>query len=81
MIMIVFTLGDIICAQYSQDHNWYRAKCINAFSPSKPDVVPNLNNALPVEILYIDYGNSEWVPLTRYMFISNHFIVQVKGIR
>eukprot|EP00111_Clytia_hemisphaerica_P005366 TCONS_00015509-protein len=55
--------GDIVCARYTQDHNWYRAQCVSAFCPKNPGVVPNYNNSLPVEVLYIDYGNSEWIPL------------------
>lgn len=61
-------IGDLICALYNQDHNWYRAQCISGFYPANPDTVPNYNNGLPVEVIYIDYGNSEWVPLSRYLF-------------
>ena len=65
VLCFVMIIGDLICAQFSQDRNWYRAQCINAFCPKSPETVPNYNNSLPIEIMYIDYGNSEWVPLSR----------------
>lgn len=57
--------GDMVCAQFTTDHQWYRACIKTAYSPSNPNVVPTLENGLCVEVQYIDYGNNEWLPLSR----------------
>ncbi|KAF9352123.1 hypothetical protein BGX34_000166 [Mortierella sp. NVP85] len=46
--------NEIISAQYSKDNGWYRAK-----------VVRNIPETKSVEVLYVDYGNSETIPLSR----------------
>ena len=57
--------GDVCCAQFTMDNKWYRARVVTAFSPAHPQVEPTLDNGLCVELVYIDYGNSEWLPLGR----------------
>lgn len=66
------SLGDMCCAQFTIDNQWYRACIKTAYSPAQPNVVPTLENNLCVEVQYIDYGNSEWLPLSRWIwsFIS-----------
>lgn len=57
--------GDMCCAQFTTDNQWYRARIKTAYSPAHPNTVPTLENNLCVEVQYIDYGNSEWLPLSR----------------
>ena len=60
-----FVLGDMVCAQFTTDNQWYRACVKTAYSPASPNTVPTLENGLCVEVQYVDYGNSEWLPLSR----------------
>jgi len=66
--------GQLVCAQFMVDNMWYRARVINAVSPNSPDKVPTWQNGLTVEVLYIDYGNSEWLPLNRLRQLKNEFL-------
>eukprot|EP01111_Echinosteliopsis_oligospora_P009258 TRINITY_DN2685_c0_g2_i5.p1 TRINITY_DN2685_c0_g2~~TRINITY_DN2685_c0_g2_i5.p1 ORF type:complete len:1028 (-),score=381.77 TRINITY_DN2685_c0_g2_i5:46-3129(-) len=45
-------VGDIVRAQFSEDKQWYRAKVTSVFGDS-------------ASVLYIDYGNSEKLPLNK----------------
>ena len=67
LLMFLFLLlsGDMCCAQFTTDNQWYRARIKTAYSPAHPNTVPTLENNLCVEVQYIDYGNSEWLPLSR----------------
>ncbi len=65
--LFVFFPDDLVCAQYMGDNNWYRAKVIAAMSKQQPDVTPTWENGLPVEVHYLDYGNTECIPLARYV--------------
>ncbi|GAB1609944.1 finger 17 isoform X2 [Argonauta hians] len=62
----IFTVNrdDYVFAQYSQDNDWYRArvKKVNAVLHETNTLFNNL-----VEVLYIDYGNSEILPLTKLL--------------
>ncbi|KAF9425874.1 hypothetical protein BGZ76_003048 [Entomortierella beljakovae] len=46
--------NELVSAKFTEDNCWYRAKVIRNVAESKS-----------VEVLYVDYGNSETVPLTR----------------
>lgn len=67
-------LGDMVCAQFTSDNQWYRACIKTAYSPASPNVLPTLENALCVEVQYIDYGNSEWLPLSRLRKMKSEFL-------
>ncbi|CAG8709870.1 438_t:CDS:1, partial [Ambispora leptoticha] len=55
--------GEIVSAQFTQDDQWYRAK-IKKYLPEKKTV----------EVIYIDYGNSETIPLSRVRPIPPNFL-------
>lgn len=59
----------LVCGQFMADNMWYRARVINAVCPTYPDKIPTWQNGLTVEVLYIDYGNSEWLPLNRLVVL------------
>ena len=67
ILIFLFLLlsGHMCCAQFTTDNQWYRARIKTAYSPAHPNTVPTLENNLCVEVQYIDYGNSEWLPLSR----------------
>lgn len=66
--------GDMCCAQFTTDNQWYRARIKMAYSPAHPNTVPTLENNLCVEVQYIDYGNSEWLPLSRLRKMKAEFL-------
>ncbi|NWV02947.1 TDRD1 protein, partial [Ptilonorhynchus violaceus] len=54
--------GDPCCAFYSEDDNWYRA------------VVQNVTSDGRVRVSFVDYGNTEEVPLDKIRQISSSFL-------
>ncbi|XP_058698038.1 tudor domain-containing protein 1 [Poecile atricapillus] len=54
--------GDPCCAFYSEDGNWYRA------------VVQNVTSDGIVRVSFVDYGNTEEVPLDNIRQISSSFL-------
>ncbi|XP_039927651.1 tudor domain-containing protein 1 isoform X2 [Hirundo rustica] len=54
--------GDPCCAFYTEDGNWYRA------------VVQNITSDGSVRVSFVDYGNSEEVPLDNIRQISPSFL-------
>nr|XP_054750958.1 uncharacterized protein LOC129256801 isoform X1 [Lytechinus pictus] len=46
----LLALGEIVCAQFSKDDYWYRARVV--------DVDAEANT---VQVFYLDYGNCEWL--------------------
>ncbi|CAH1757498.1 4726_t:CDS:10 [Entrophospora sp. SA101] len=54
--------GEIVSAQFTNDNQWYRAK-----------IRKQLNESKSVEVVYIDYGNSETLPLSRIRSIPDDF--------
>lgn len=66
--------GQLFIAQFLSDNNWYRACITNKWCPDKADVEPTWSNGLTVEVMYIDYGNKERVPLTRLRQIPEKFL-------
>jgi staphylococcal nuclease domain-containing protein 1 len=54
--------GEIVSAKYTEDNQWYRAK-----------VVRNVPESKSVEVIYVDYGNSETLPLTRVVPLPSQF--------
>ncbi|KXJ22761.1 RING finger protein 17 [Exaiptasia diaphana] len=67
-------VGDVVCAQFSVDNHWYRARIMSVYSPSHPNTLPTIDNKLSVQVLYMDYGNSEWVPLIRLRNVPTKFL-------
>ena len=53
------------CSQFTVDNQWYRARVVNVLSASNSTRYPTLENGLCVEVTYIDYGNNEWIPVSR----------------
>ncbi|XP_024865763.1 tudor domain-containing protein 1 isoform X1 [Kryptolebias marmoratus] len=53
--------GAACCAQFSADHNWYRAVVLGVGENK-------------VSVLYADYGNSEIVPFSRVLPIPAHLL-------
>ncbi|NWT54132.1 TDRD1 protein, partial [Erythrocercus mccallii] len=54
--------GDPCCAFYSEDGNWYRG------------VVQNVTSDGSVRVSFVDYGNTEEVPLDKIRQISSSFL-------
>ena len=53
-------------ALYSQDKQWYRARIKNVILTTDNDEI----GAVKVEVIYIDYGNSEVIGLDRYVMVE-----------
>ncbi|OJD35090.1 nuclease domain-containing protein 1 [Diplodia corticola] len=61
--------GDFVSAKFTEDDEWYRAK-----------IRRNDREAKKVEVLYIDYGNSETIPYSRLRPLDAKFSTQsLKG--
>ena len=63
-------------AQFNNDSRWYRARVLT-FEVNEEDPLQS-----QVEVMYVDYGNSEIIPLSRSVcsemcFIMNHATVNV----
>ncbi|XP_061857202.1 tudor domain-containing protein 1 [Colius striatus] len=54
-------LGEACCARFSGDGCWYRALVLKA-------------SQSVVEVLYVDYGNTETVPLSRVLPITDSYL-------
>ena len=50
-------IDDLVLAMFTQDKKWYRARVLKVTEAASSPVV---------EVLYIDYGNTESVPMTKY---------------
>lgn len=66
--------GQLVCAQFLSDNNWYRARVTDKWPEARPDVVPTWSNGLAVEVFYVDYGNKERLPLTRLRQLPKQFL-------
>ena len=55
-------IGAFCAALFSQDHQWYRAKIIKVFADQQ------------VEVIFVDYGNSEVVPLSATRELTSEFL-------
>ncbi|KAF9183792.1 hypothetical protein BGZ51_003746 [Haplosporangium sp. Z 767] len=55
-------VNEIISAKFTEDNQWYRAKVLRNVSESKS-----------VEVIYVDYGNSETIPLSRVCPLPSQF--------
>jgi len=51
---------DLVLAVFSQDRKWYRARVLKVSDSASTPLV---------ELLYIDFGNVETVPLTKYVVV------------
>ncbi|KAF9581536.1 hypothetical protein BGW38_001413, partial [Lunasporangiospora selenospora] len=47
-------VNEVVGAKFTSDNQWYRAK-----------VLRNVGESKSVEVIYVDYGNSETIPLSR----------------
>ncbi|CAG8762154.1 19201_t:CDS:10, partial [Cetraspora pellucida] len=54
--------GQIVSAQFTEDDQWYRAR-----------IRKNIPEKESVEVVYIDYGNSETIPVSRIRSIPDNF--------
>lgn len=50
----LLALGETVCAQFTKDSSWYRARVV--------DVDAEANK---VQVFYVDYGDCEWLPRAR----------------
>ena len=65
-------VGDLVCAKFSKDQSWYRARIIG--EQQHTSVPGGRNQPLPkVEVCYIDYGNTEVLPLNKLRKIQPEF--------
>lgn len=55
------TMGTIVAAQYSVDGSWYRAEVLSVSDDS-------------VSVLFVDYGNSEFVTMDKIQPINDQFL-------
>ncbi|XP_065909710.1 uncharacterized protein [Dysidea avara] len=55
-------VGDFCCARFSQDMRWYRARVLSFIHDR-------------VEVLYVDYGNKEEVPLSSLRPLDYRFVI------
>ena len=58
----MFVAGMACCARYSADDDWYRAK-VKSVATKNGDGTGEVAGA---EVLFVDYGTSEAVPIDRY---------------
>ncbi|XP_078698177.1 RING finger protein 17-like isoform X3 [Branchiostoma floridae x Branchiostoma belcheri] len=68
-------VGDLCLAQYSFDHKWYRGR-IRAMSGGTSDDSSDSGTDKKepmVEVAYVDYGNSELVPIRRLRKMPQRF--------
>ncbi|CAH1784435.1 unnamed protein product [Owenia fusiformis] len=65
--MEAYALGENVAVRFTEDNNWYRGKIINTQEDK------DLDNS-KVEVFYVDYGNTEWVPESRVRDILPRFI-------
>jgi staphylococcal nuclease domain-containing protein 1 len=55
-------VGETVSAKFTEDNQWYRAK-----------VTRNVAESKSVEVIYVDYGNSEVIPLARVVPLPTQF--------
>ncbi|KAG0307678.1 hypothetical protein BGZ98_010097 [Dissophora globulifera] len=55
-------VNETVSAKFTEDNQWYRAKVIRNVAESKS-----------VEVVYVDYGNSETIPLSRVCPLPSQF--------
>lgn len=57
------SVGDVCCAQFSEDNQWYRA-------------LVEENNANKLSVRFIDYGNTETLSISRTKVLNDAFFVE-----
>ncbi|XP_065225661.1 tudor domain-containing protein 1 isoform X2 [Planococcus citri] len=55
-------IGLPVAAQYTVDNTWYRAELLNSYPQTKK-----------AEVLYVDFGNKETLPLCRIRLLAKEF--------
>ncbi|XP_006825239.1 RING finger protein 17-like, partial [Saccoglossus kowalevskii] len=64
--------GMACCGQYAYDDEWYRAEVLKVKSVSP----------LTVEVIYVDYGTTETIPVDRLRELPEEFkILPIQGVR
>ncbi|XP_049528598.1 RING finger protein 17 isoform X2 [Dermacentor silvarum] len=68
-------VGGLYLAQFHMDNNWYRCRVQRVLSSDMclVDGTSFRQSTANVEVFYVDYGNSEVVPLTRLRRMSPRF--------
>lgn len=59
-MLLFLGAGDLVLAEFSRDHNWYRARVRKLVDAEKET---------RAEVFYIDYGNSEVLPLSKSVLL------------
>ncbi|KAI0240502.1 hypothetical protein LSAT2_008731 [Lamellibrachia satsuma] len=61
--------GDLVLAKYTLDENWYRGRVIGVVANDEES--PSQQKA---EVFYVDYGNTEMMPLNRLRMMHRNFL-------
>ncbi|XP_077977103.1 RING finger protein 17-like [Glandiceps talaboti] len=62
-------VGELFCSQYNVDRHWYRARV-----KSIVDTNDNDSGEEMVEVVYVDYGNTEIVPISRLRKLKTKYL-------
>ncbi|XP_031556532.1 RING finger protein 17-like isoform X2 [Actinia tenebrosa] len=73
-LVLEANIGDMVCAQFTVDNHWYRARVMSMNAPSHHNVLPTVENGLTIQVMYIDYGNLEWIPMIRLRTMPKKFL-------
>ena len=63
LAVINISVGDVCCAQFSEDNQWYRA-------------LVEETNANELTVRFIDYGNTETLPISKTKVLNDTFFVE-----
>ncbi|XP_014670850.1 PREDICTED: uncharacterized protein LOC106811663 [Priapulus caudatus] len=72
-------VGLVCCARFTQDDTWYRARVVAVYPRAPPPRVPTAGadagsfQEYEVDVVYIDYGNEERLPLSRLRPLEKQF--------
>lgn len=55
-LLLAVEPGMFCCAQFSEDHSWYRARITES---------SNKDDTSQVEVIYVDFGNHEPLPVSQ----------------
>ena len=64
--------GDLVLARYTLDENWYRGRVMSVVTDDES------SSQEKAEVFYVDYGNTELMPIDRLVRIFLVSIVYTK---
>lgn len=59
----------MVLANYSQDETWYRARVRHVVSKKSDKDDADKDVLVGADVVYFDFGNSEMVPIDRFVFL------------